>query len=95
MRARSFFSLKTGIYFFIKAFTFDTYSFWCGLSVTYERERGGLKKRLDEVMTFAREILFSKITEEDIIAGELVSEGSKTKVVISKLGEYKGEDPYK
>ena len=65
------------------------------MSVTYERERGGLKKSLDEVMTFAREILFSKITEEDIIAGELVSEGSKTKVVISKLGEYKGEDPYK
>lgn len=62
--------------------------------VTYDRERGGFKKSFDEAMASAREVLFAKITEEDIIAGKLVSVGSKTKVVISKLGEYDGEDPY-
>ena len=48
---------------------------------------------MEEVYACAREVLYSRITEEDIIAGKLISEGSKMKTIISKLGEYKGEEP--
>ena len=64
--------------------------------ITYDRERGALKKSLNEAYECAREILTAKITEEDIIAGKLVNKDSYLKRVISKLGEYKGKDenPY-
>ena len=65
--------------------------------ITYDRERGGYKKNLNEALSSAREILMAKITEEDILAGKLVSEGSKLKQIINKLGDYLGDDknPYK
>jgi len=65
--------------------------------ITYDRERGGFKKSLDEVYSDAREILYCKITEDDIIAGEIKDSGSKLGVVISKLGRYSGEkdNPFK
>ena len=53
--------------------------------ITYDRERGSFMKNVDEIYACAREILYAKITEADIMAGELVSEGSKLKQVISKL----------
>ncbi len=56
--------------------------------VVYDRERGSLKNSLDEAYGCAREVLYAKITEEDIIAGKLQSEGSKLRCQISKLGEY-------
>lgn len=59
--------------------------------IIYDRERGGFKKNYEEAKQDAREILMAKITEEDIINGELVNPESKLKCIISKLGEYKGD----
>ena len=61
--------------------------------ITYDRERGGFKSSLDEVYASAREILFAKITEDDIISGE-VGEDSRLRQVISRLGKYEGADPF-
>ena len=61
--------------------------------VAYDRERGVGKKSMEEVYACAREVLYAKITEEDIIAGRLVNENSRLGCVISKLGEYQGETP--
>ena len=64
--------------------------------IVYDRERGGYKSNLEEAMESAREILYAKVTEVDILAGELVNEGSKLKQIINKLGMYLGENknPY-
>ena len=56
--------------------------------ITYDRERGAFLKTVDEAYSKAREILFAKITEEDIVNGKIVSEGSRLKCIISKLGKY-------
>ncbi len=61
------------------------------LYITYDRERGAGLLSLDDVYAQAREILYAKITEQDIIAGQLVSEQSRVRCVISKLGTYAGE----
>ena len=64
--------------------------------ITYDRERGAFRRNLDSVMGCAREVLFAKITEEDILAGKLVNPNSKLKVVISKLNEYVDDkNPFK
>ena len=64
--------------------------------VTYDRERGAFRRNLDSVMSCAREILYAKITEEDILAGKLVNPNSKLKSVISKLNEYVDDkNPFK
>jgi AraC-like DNA-binding protein len=55
------------------------------LYITYDRERGDSKRNIAEVKNSAREILFAKFTEEDILAGELVNKGSKLKQICSKL----------
>lgn len=62
--------------------------------ITYDRERGSFKPDLATAMADAREILMAKITEADIMAGELVSPDSFLKGIISKLGEYADEDPF-
>ena len=62
--------------------------------ITYDRERGCLRKSMAEVMADAREILMAKITEADIMAGRLTDPGSKLKHIISKLDGYIDEDPY-
>lgn len=59
--------------------------------IIYDRERGGYKKQYADARAEAREILIAKITEDDIIAGRLVSECSELKKVISKLGDYDGD----
>lgn len=59
--------------------------------ITYDRERGYVQKNMEKIYASAREILYAKITEDDIIAGKLINPGSKLKYIISKLGEYKGE----
>ncbi|MBE5731625.1 MAG: helix-turn-helix domain-containing protein [Clostridiales bacterium] len=64
--------------------------------ITYDRERGGFKPSLDVAYADAREVLFAKITEEDIINGKIVSKDGKLKQIISKLGKYakEYENPY-
>ena len=64
--------------------------------ITYDRDRGGFKKNLNEAYACAREILMAKIKEDDIIAGKLTDPGSRLKMIVSKLGEYYGEEhnPY-
>jgi hypothetical protein len=45
---------------------------------------------MDEVYACAREILVARVTEEDILAGQVQDTGSYLKRVVSKLGEYHG-----
>ncbi len=65
--------------------------------ITYDRERGAFLNSLDKVYASAREVLIARITEEDIIAGDLISPESKLKQIAQKLGRYAYEDenPYK
>ena len=65
--------------------------------ITYDRERGAFKRNMQEAQIAAREILMARITEEDILCGELKNDGSFLKRIVSKLGEYKGpeKNPYK
>ncbi|NLN04344.1 MAG: helix-turn-helix domain-containing protein [Clostridiaceae bacterium] len=64
--------------------------------IIYDRERGAFCKGLEELYHNAREILMAKITEEDIIAGKIVSKDSRLKQTVSKLGVYLGPmiNPY-
>ena len=64
--------------------------------ITYDRERGCFKKTLDEAYACSREILTARITEDDMIAGKLISQGSYLKKVVSKLGVLAPDcpDPY-
>lgn len=63
-----------------------------GIVITYDRERGGWAPSFEGLYSAAREILTARITEEDIIAGRLLSKDSYLKRVISKLGKYAHED---
>ncbi len=64
--------------------------------ITYDRDRGAFKKDLNTALACQREILMARITEEDILAGTLVSEGSYLQRIVSKLGAYEGpeKNPY-
>lgn len=64
--------------------------------VTYDRERGSLRQSMQELLGCAREVLYARITETDILQGSVVSEGSFLKRVACKLTEYDGEpnNPY-
>ena len=62
--------------------------------ITYDRERGCFKNNLADVYANAREILTCKITEADILAGKLVTEGAFLQNVVSKLGELADPDPF-
>lgn len=59
--------------------------------ITYDRERGAGSKSLDAAYSKAREILYSKVTEDDILCGELKNPDSRLKCIISKLGTYDGK----
>lgn len=65
--------------------------------ITYDRERGAFLNSLDKVYASAREVLIARITEDDILRGELTHSGSFLKKVAQKLGKYAFEDsnPYK
>lgn len=64
--------------------------------IIYDRARGAFHSTLEKAENSAREVLMAKLREEDIIAGEIVSDGSYMKHIISKLGKYTGEkDLYK
>lgn len=60
------------------------------IHITYDRERGAFMKSYDGIMKQAREILTACITEEDILQGRLVSEGSCLKHIAYKLTDYTG-----
>jgi AraC-like DNA-binding protein len=64
--------------------------------IIYDRERGAFCKGLEELYHNAREILMAKITEEDIMEGKIISEDSRLKQIVSKLGVYLGPmiNPY-
>lgn len=59
--------------------------------ITYDRERGCAKKRLEDALSCAREILVAKIYEEDIRAGKLQNPNGYLKRVVCALGSYEGE----
>ena len=64
--------------------------------ICYDRERGCFKRSLAGAYADAREILYAKITEEDIMAGKLIGRGSFLERVVSKLDKYALEEqnPY-
>lgn len=62
--------------------TDDGYIYIC-----YDHERGSSNSTIEQIYAQAREILYTRITEQDIINGEF-SDESKKAVIISKLGEY-------
>ena len=62
--------------------------------IVYDRERDCFLHSLADAYACAREILTARITEADILAGTLVSDGSYRQRVVSKLGEYADGDPY-
>ncbi len=63
--------------------------------IVYDRERGCFKSSLAEAQADAREILFAKVTEADILAGTPVTTGSGLQKLVHKLTVYTGEDLYK
>lgn len=60
------------------------------IHLTYDRERGAFKTSWDAIFTCAREILTACITEDDILNGSLVSQGSYLQRVASRLTDYTG-----
>lgn len=54
--------------------------------ITYDRERGAKSQCAEDAYQKAREILVSRITEQDIVKGELVSPNSYLARVANKLG---------
>ena len=62
--------------------------------ITYDSDRGCSEMCLENAQKCAREILLTKIHEEDIIAGEIKNPESFTQRIVSKLGEYIGKADY-
>ena len=65
--------------------------------ITYDRDRGAFKKTLADALTCEREILVARVTEDDILAGQVTDPGSYLARIASKLGDYEGKDrnPYR
>ena len=57
------------------------------LYIIYDRERGARYSRDIDYSAYEKAILMAKVTEVDILAGELVTEGSKLRMTVTKLGE--------
>ena len=62
--------------------------------IAYDRERGCFKESLVEACADAREILTCRISEADIMAGKLVTEGAFLQNVVSKLDTFTDPDPF-
>ena len=64
------------------------------LYIVNDHERGGFLPTQAQAMACAREIVLSKITEEDILAGKLVNPDSYLRRVVSRLADvtYTGPD---
>lgn len=64
------------------------------LYIIYDRERGAAydgRRTFEKAKADAREILMSKITEDDIINGKIVNKNSCLKCLVSKLHDYDGD----
>ncbi len=63
--------------------------------IIWDYERGGAT--LEQAYAAERALYMAKITEDDIIAGRILSKEGKTKHIVSKLGKYLGEseNPFK
>lgn len=57
--------------------------------ISYDRERGDCKASIEEAEACAREILFAKINEQDILEGKIVSKDSRLKQIVSKLTNHR------
>ena len=55
------------------------------LYIIYDHERGAHYSKDIDYSTYAKEILLAKVTEADILAGEVKDSGSKLKMVVSRL----------
>ncbi|MBR3692609.1 MAG: exo-alpha-sialidase [Clostridia bacterium] len=62
--------------------------------ITYDRERGAFLPNLEAALSAPREILLSRITEADILAGKLVNPGSYLARIAAKLENFEGENPF-
>lgn len=62
------------------------------IRITYDHLRGCFKSSLEEVYSYPREILIARITEEDILAGKLVTDGSELQTVATRLDRLAPED---
>ena len=60
--------------------------------IIYDRDRGAYKKSLEEATACAREILLSRVTEQDILNGRLTDAGAYLARVVSKLDAYEGKE---
>lgn len=64
------------------------------LYIVYDHERGAAydgRKTFERTRQDSREILMARITEEDILHGDLVSPGSRLQMCINRLGDYNGD----
>ena len=57
------------------------------LYIIYDHERGARYSKDIDYSTYEKAILMAKVTEEDILAGEIVTEGSRLRMVVTKLGK--------
>lgn len=55
--------------------------------IVYDKDRG-CSPTPEQSAKFAREILLTRVTEDDILAGEIKNPGSESRRIISKLGAY-------
>jgi AraC-like DNA-binding protein len=62
------------------------------IRIVYDRERGCFKSSLEAAYADAREIIVARITEQDILRGELSGKQSYLKRVVSKLDRLAPED---
>lgn len=60
--------------------------------ITYDRNRGAFKKTLADALSCEREILLSRVTEQDILQGQITDTGSYLGRIVSSLSEYQGND---
>ncbi len=60
--------------------------------ITYDRERAAFLGSMEQVYGQARELLIAKITENDIINGSIVTDGSYLKRVVFSLGRLDPSD---
>lgn len=64
------------------------------IHIIHDRERGAAydgRRAFDTTRSDARKILYSNLTEHDIISGQLVDATSRLGVVVSRLGDFDGD----
>ncbi len=57
------------------------------LYIIYDHERGARYSKDVDYSTYEKAILMAKVTEADILAGQIVTEGSRLRMTVTKLGE--------